>query len=267
MNILVLDCKEHAIRFRLVEIESETYSVAGKLESIGMAGAAILVRPFNQPSRQETATILTPRAAIEKIIEILIAEKAISDKTGIEAVAHRVVHGGESFQDATIISDTVINRIRELRPLAPLHNPAELEGILAARELLPDIPHVANFDTAFYSTMPDYAYLYGLPLELYKQLGIRRYGFHGHSHRYLMHRAAHLLGKDHRQVKVISCHLGSGCSITAVDKGLVKDTSMGFTPTEGLVMNTRCGPGMGAERPRITSCPWPGWARRRPTGP
>lgn len=241
MRILCLDCKEHTIRYSLVELDQERIPVAGNIESVGMAGARVQIRSEAKPFQEYEDTILTPRAGVDKIIEILIEQEAISSTEDIEAVAHRVVHGGESFIDATLIDEATLDRIRELRPLAPLHNPAELEGILAAQEALPDIPHVANFDTAFYATMPEYAYVYGLPYELYKRLGVRRYGFHGLSHRYLMFQAAHLLGASHRDVKIVSCHLGRGCSITAVDRGVVQDTSMGFTPTEGLVMNTRCG--------------------------
>lgn len=241
MKILVLDCKEYAIRFSLAEMADKSFPVFGKAESIGMAGAMIYIRRAGQPERQEVSSLLTHRAAIEKIIEVLITEGAIARPEDIDAVAHRVVHGGESFQSSTRIDDSVIAQIRALRPLAPLHNPAEVEGILAAREVLPSASHVANFDTAFYATMPDHAYIYGLPFELYKRLGIRRYGFHGLSHRHLMHRTAKLMKKSVEEIKLVSCHLGSGCSVTAVDGGVVQDTSMGFTPTEGLAMESRCG--------------------------
>jgi len=241
MRILVLDCKEYAIRFSLADMETKTFPVCGKVESIGMAGATIHVRTQGKSERQEQASLLTHKAAIEKVIDVLIQERAISSKADLDAVAHRVVHGGESFQTSTRINEKVIEQIRRLRPLAPLHNPAELEGILATRQILPDTPQVANFDTAFYATMPDHAFIYGLPFELYKRLGVRRYGFHGLSHRYLMHRTAKLLEKNITEIKIVSCHLGSGCSITAIDRGTVKDTSMGFTPTEGLAMDSRCG--------------------------
>jgi len=241
MKILVLDCKEYAIRFSLAEMADKSFPVCGKVESIGMAGAMIHIRRAGQPERQEVISLLTHKAAIEKIVEVLITEGAIGRREDIDAVAHRVVHGGESFQSSTLIDDSVIAQIRALRPLAPLHNPAEVEGILAAREVLPSTPQVANFDTAFYATMPDHAYIYGLPFELYKRLGIRRYGFHGLSHRQLMHRTAKLMKKNVEEIKVVSCHLGSGCSVTAVNCGVVQDTSMGFTPTEGLAMESRCG--------------------------
>lgn len=243
MKILVLDCKEYAIKFSLVKLDNDSaeFPIRGMIESIGMAGAIIQIRSSNHPPRQESDNLLSHKAAIQRILKILEQEGAIQSPAEIDAVAHRVVHGGESFQTSTLIDDTVIAQIRSLRPLAPLHNPAEMEGILAAMELLPRHPHVANFDTAFYATLPDYAYLYGLPFELYKQLGIRRYGFHGLSHRYLMDRTAKLLDRSVEDVRLISCHLGSGCSITAIDGGHVKDTSMGFTPTEGLVMESRCG--------------------------
>ncbi len=241
MKILVLDCKEYAIRYSLAEMDTKSFPVCGKVESIGMAGALVHVRPAGRPERQEVTSLLSHKAAIEKIVEVLIAEGAIAAPEEIDAVAHRVVHGGESFQGSTLIDDSVIAQIRALRPLAPLHNPAEVEGIRAALEVLPSAPHVANFDTAFYATMPDHAYVYGLPFELYKRLGIRRYGFHGLSHRHLMHRTAKLMKKKIDQVKLISCHLGSGCSVTAIDRGVVQDTSMGFTPTEGLAMESRCG--------------------------
>jgi acetate kinase len=172
---------------------------------------------------------------------MLVADRLIGGPEEIEAAAHRVVHGGESFQESTLITDSVIAKIRALRPLAPLHNPAELDGIVAARELLPGIPHVAHFDTAFSATLPDHAYVYGLPYELYKTWGIRRYGFHGLSHSHLMHRCAALMERPAEELKIVSCHLGSGGSITAIDRGKVSDTSMGYTPTEGLVMESRCG--------------------------
>jgi acetate kinase len=243
MKILVLDCKEYAIRFSLVDIDTKSFPSCGKVSSIGMAGAIVEIRPEPkaETGRKEVASLLTHRAAIEKVLEMMIEDEAIHSKSEIEAVAHRVVHGGEYFKKSQIIDDTVIAQIRALRPLAPLHNPAELEGITAAMEVLPDAPHVANFDTTFHSKMPDHAYVYGLPYELYQRMGIRRYGFHGLSHRHLMHRSAKLLGKEIDKVKLVTCHLGSGCSITAIDKTVVQDTSMGFTPTEGLVMESRCG--------------------------
>jgi len=241
MKILILDCKEYALGFSLIETETKTASVRGRVESIGMAGAMVRIAPQGRPARQEVVSLLNHKAAIQKIVETLIAERAIGDCGQIEAVAHRVVHGGESFQESTLITDSVVAKIRALRPLAPLHNPAELEGIVAAREALPAIPHVANFDTAFYTTLPDHAYIYGLPYELYKTWGIRRYGFHGLSHSHLIHRCAKLLERPVEELKIVSYHLGTGCSITAVDGGQVADTSMGYTPTEGLVMKSRCG--------------------------
>jgi acetate kinase len=242
MNILVLDCKEYNIQFRLICMEDKSCPVRGWVESIGMAGAIIhLYSGGNSSETQEVATLLSHKDAIRRILSILVEQKAVKSPDELAAVAHRVVHGGEHFMSSTLVDDKIIDYIRQLEPVAPLHNPAEVEGILAAREVLPDVPQVAHFDTAFYAGMPDYAYVYGLPYELYKRLGIRRYGFHGLSHRHLMFRAAHLLGRKYDEIKLVSCHLGSGCSITAVDKGIVQDTTMGFTPVEGLVMKTRSG--------------------------
>jgi acetate kinase len=168
--------------------------------------------------------------------------KVIDDVKEINAIGHRVVHGGEKFQKSCLITDEVINTIRELSPLAPLHNPAGILGIEAARQVFgTEVPQVAVFDTAFHSTMPAKAYMYGIPYEYYEKYGVRRYGFHGTSHKYVSHKAAEFLGKPIEELKIITCHLGNGSSISAVDQGKVVDTSMGMTPLAGLLMGTRCG--------------------------
>jgi len=165
----------------------------------------------------------------------------LESNTGVKAVGHRVVHGAEKFQKPVLIDNSVIKKIEQCSLIAPLHNPANLEGILACKKLLPGIKQIAVFDTAFHQTLPDYAYMYGLPYDYYKRLGIRKYGFHGTSHEYVALEAARCLKKPVKKLKIITCHLGNGCSITAVNKGKSVDTSMGFTPLEGVIMGTRCG--------------------------
>jgi acetate kinase len=168
-------------------------------------------------------------------------EIILSKINSVAAVGHRVVHGEERFSRPALINNAVVREIKHCCAIAPLHNPANLAGILACKKLLPGIRQVAVFDTAFHHTLPDYAYIYGLPYELYKNFGVRKYGFHGTSHEYVAHEAARILGRPLKKLKIITCHLGNGCSITAVDKGKSIDTSMGFTPLEGLIMGTRCG--------------------------
>ncbi|MFH0739154.1 MAG: acetate kinase [Candidatus Omnitrophota bacterium] len=216
MNILVINSGSSSIKYKLFQMPQESLLLKGAIEHIGEAGSRI----------QDHYTGL-------KII--------LGKVVGVQAVGHRVVHGAEEFRRTVLIEESVLKKIKECCALAPLHNPANLAGILACKKLLPGIKQAAVFDTAFHQTLPDYAYTYGLPYEYYKRFGIRKYGFHGTSHEYVAHEAALILGKPINRLKIITCHLGNGCSITAVDKGRSVDTSMGFTPLEGLIMGTRSG--------------------------
>ncbi len=216
MLILVLNCGSSSVKYQLYDMPKERCLVKGTVEKIGTKG----------PSHN---------SAVKLVIGRLL------ERYTIDAVGHRVVHGGEKFKQSTIISKQVIRAIRQYSKLAPLHNPPNLAGIRASARLLPELTQVAVFDTAFHQSMPPYAYLYGLPYVYYKKYAIRRYGFHGISHRYVAEQAAGSLRRPLKSLKVISCHLGNGASITAIDKGKSIDTSMGFTPLEGLVMGTRCG--------------------------
>jgi len=216
MKVLVINSGSSSIKHKLFDMPNEKILAKGLIEHIGEKNSRI----------QDHYTGL-------KII--------LSKIQRIGVVGHRVVHGGEEFKKPILINNSVIRKIRQYCALAPLHNPANLQGILACKKLLLGIKQVAVFDTAFHQTLPDYAYIYGLPYEYYRRLGIRKYGFHGTSHQYVSFEAARRLKKPLNKLKIITCHLGNGCSITAVDKGRSIDTSMGFTPLEGLVMGTRCG--------------------------
>jgi acetate kinase len=215
----------------------------GLVERIGLAGAVLTHEPIDKPAVKLSGEILDHRIAIEYVLTILLSPNhgVLKNKNEIDAVGHRVVHGGEAFSDSVLINDEVIKEMTRCIDFAPLHNPPNLKGIAAAKALLPKVPQVGVFDTAFHQSMPPHAYIYGIPYVLYKRHGIRRYGFHGTSHRYVADRAARLLNKPLDQVKLITCHLGNGSSIAAVKYGKSIDTSMGFTPLEGLLMGTRTG--------------------------
>jgi acetate kinase len=224
-------------------MESKTILGQGGVEKLGMQGSFLKhTRPDGQKVTLD-GEILTHSVAVEYILGVLLSEKhgAIKSLDEIDAVGHRLVHGGEKFNKSVLIDDEVIAKIEECIEIAPLHNPPNLAGINAIRELLPEVPQVGVFDTAFHQTMPPHAYMYGIPYSLYTKYGIRRYGFHGTSHRYVSQRACELLGLDINNSKLITCHIGNGGSITAIKNGKSIDTSMGFTPVEGLLMGTRCG--------------------------
>ncbi len=249
MKVLVLNCGSSSVKFQLVETDEATSTAGtdralakGIVESIG--GTALLrYEAAGRPAARETAEILEHKIAVERVLAMLTRSGTgvIRDRSEIEAVGHRVVHGGEHFSSSVLIDDTVLRAIEECFEIAPLHNPPNVKGYRAARELL-DVPHVAVFDTAFHQTMGPVAFLYGLPYVLYQRHGIRRYGFHGTSHRFVSRRVAERLARvDDPSLRVITCHLGNGCSITAVQGGRSVDTSMGFTPLEGLVMGSRSG--------------------------
>ena len=223
--------------------EKKQLLAKGVVERIGMAGAMLTHKPFDREEIRLSGEILDHKVAIEYILSILLSKNhgVIKDKSEIAAVGHRVVHGGETFSESELITSDVIKEIVRCMDYAPLHNPLNLKGIRATQALLPDAPQVAVFDTAFHQTMPSHAYMYGLPYVLYKRHGIRRYGFHGTSHLFVSERLSELTGKPLEEQKVITCHLGNGCSVAAIKEGNSIDTSMGFTPLEGLLMGTRSG--------------------------
>lgn len=243
MKILVLNCGSSSVKYKLLDMESNEELGSGGVEKIGMKGSFLKhVRKDGQKVILK-GEILEHQLAVEYILGILTSEKhgAIASLEEINAVGHRVVHGGEKFNSSVLITDEVIQKIVECIDIAPLHNPPNLAGINAINELLPNVPQVAVFDTAYHQTMPDYAYMYGIPYSLYKKYGVRRYGFHGTSHRYVSRRACEFLGLDYNNTKMITAHIGNGASVTAIENGKSVDTSMGFTPIEGLMMGTRSG--------------------------
>ncbi len=243
MKVLVLNSGSSSIKYQFIETSTYSILAKGQVERIGMDDAVLTHVREDGDTVKISGEILDHNIAIEYVIAILLSKNhgVIKDKSEIEAVGHRVVHGGETFSDSVLITDEVIEKIRENIELAPLHNPHNLRGILACKRLLPDTPQVAVFDTAFHQKMPEYAFIYGLPYELYKKYKIRRYGFHGTSHRYVSKRASEILGLPIEQLRIITAHLGNGCSMSAVKFGVSIDTTMGFTPLEGLLMGTRSG--------------------------
>lgn len=243
MKILVLNCGSSSVKYKLLNMPSREELASGGIEKVGMKGSFMKhTRPDGKKVILE-GEVLEHQIAIEYILGVLTCEKhgCIKSLEEIDAVGHRVVHGGERFNSSVVITDEVIKQIEACIDIAPLHNPPNLAGIAAIKELLSEVPQVAVFDTAFHQTMPDCAYMYGIPYALYKKYGIRRYGFHGTSHRYVSKRACDFLNLDYKNTKVITAHIGNGGSITAVKNGKSVDTSMGFTPVEGLVMGTRSG--------------------------
>lgn len=243
MKILVLNCGSSSIKYKLFDMTSGEVMAQGGIEKIGLPGSFLKLTDKDGKKVILDKDIPGHQEGIEFILSVLTDEKygCIKEYKEIDAVGHRVVHGGEKFASSVLIDQEVIDKIIECSDLAPLHNPANLKGINAMEALIPGIPQVAVFDTAFHQTMPDYAYMYGLPYELYEKYGVRRYGFHGTSHRYVSHRACEILGVPYESQKIITAHVGNGGSIAAVKNGKCIDTSMGLTPTEGLLMGTRCG--------------------------
>ncbi len=243
MKILVINCGSSSVKYQFVDSVSGIPLAKGLVSRIGMAEAVVTHKPFDRPEVKISAEILDHIIAIEYVITMLMSPNhgVIKDKMEIEAVGHRVVHGGEEFTDSVLITPELMSRLRALIELAPLHNPHNIRGINACQKALPHAPQVAVFDTAFHHSMPPHAYIYGIPYVFYKRYGIRRYGFHGTSHKFVCDRASAMLGKPLSKLKLITCHLGNGSSIAAVDGGVSIDTSMGFTPLEGLLMGTRSG--------------------------
>jgi acetate kinase len=243
MKILVLNCGSSSVKYQLVEMRNEQRICKGIVERIGTGDAILRYCPAGRPEKREVRLVADHATAIDAVLSTLLdpAIGVIKDKSDIAAVGHRTVHGGEAFASSVRIDAGVIQTIKDCSQFAPLHNPHNLKGVEVCMQLLPDTPQVAVFDTAFHQSMPPASYLYALPYALYQKLRIRRYGFHGTSHHYVSQQAAQLLGRPIAELKIIACHLGNGASVTAVQGGRSVDTSMGFTPLEGLVMGTRCG--------------------------
>lgn len=248
MKILVLNSGSSSIKFQLIETDAEMIAsnsdrvmARGMVERIGTDEATLRLEIPSGRSKASTGEILDHQTALTKLLNALVESSAISDASQVQAVGHRVVHGGERFSHSVVMDDEVAKAIQECSELAPLHNPHNLRGYYVARKVMPQVPQVAVFDTAFHQTIPPRAYLYGIPYTYYRRYKIRRYGFHGTSHRYVAYRFRQIFGKGREDVNLITCHLGNGCSITAIERGKSIDTSMGFTPLEGLVMGTRSG--------------------------
>ena len=244
MKILVLNCGSSSLKYQLIDMENEAVLCIGLVERIGIEGSILTQKKDGVEGKYvKEQPMKDHQDAIKLVLEGVLDSTygGVKDMAEIDAVGHRVVHGGEKFASSVIITEEVEEAMRKCSELAPLHNPANLMGIDAIKAVLPGVPNVGVFDTAFHQTMPASSYLYGLPHRLYTEYGVRRYGFHGTSHKYVSQRAAAMLGKDIADLKIITCHLGNGASIAAVDGGKVVDTSMGLTPLEGLIMGTRCG--------------------------
>ncbi|MBM3328698.1 MAG: acetate kinase [Calditrichaeota bacterium] len=243
MLILVLNSGSSSVKFRLFEMEGEVCLAWGMVDRIGARGSILTQERHDGHKVKLAGEIIDHQQAIEYILAILLSPNhgVITDRAMIAAVGHRVVHGGERFTASVRIDSEVMAQLHDCIELAPLHNPANIKGIQACKALLPNAPQVAVFDTSFHYRMPDYAYLYGLPFILYKRYGVRRYGFHGTSHRYVASRAADLMRRPLEEINLITAHLGNGCSMAAVQGGISIDTTMGFTPVEGLLMGTRTG--------------------------
>ena len=243
MNILVINCGSSSLKYQLINSDSEAVLAKGLCERIGIDGSVLTHTPAGKDKVRIETPMPNHTVAVQLVIDALTNAEhgVIKSLDEIGAVGHRVVHGGEKFASSVVITDEVMKAIEECNDLAPLHNPANLIGINSCKEIMPNVPMVAVFDTAFHQTMPEKAYLYGLPYEYYEKYKVRRYGFHGTSHDYVSARAAQLLGKKREELKIIVCHLGNGASVSAVDHGKCVDTSMGLTPLEGLIMGTRSG--------------------------
>lgn len=243
MNVLVINCGSSSLKYQLIDSASETVLAKGLCERIGIDGSAITHQRAGEGKVKTEAAMPDHTAAVKLVIEKLtdVSVGVIKSLDEIDAVGHRIVHGGEKFAGSVVITDEVMKEIEACSDLAPLHNPANLIGIRSCQENMPNVPMVGVFDTAFHQTMPKKAYMYGLPYEYYRDYKVRRYGFHGTSHDFVSKRAAEILGKNRDDLRIIVCHLGNGASVSAVDHGKSVDTSMGLTPLEGLIMGTRCG--------------------------
>jgi acetate kinase len=243
MKILVINAGSSSLKYQLMDMDNEQIIAKGLVERIGIEGANLQHRPVGKPNVRIEQPMKDHTDAIKLVLKALTNPEhgVIADMGAINAVGHRVLHGGDKFTRSMLIDGKVMDAIRAAIPLGPLHNPANIMGIEACQKVMPGTPMVAVFDTAFHQTMPDYAYIYGIPYEYYKTLHIRRYGFHGTSHRYLALRTAQFLGRDPKGLRIVTCHLGNGSSLAAIQDGRCVDTSMGLTPLEGVLMGTRSG--------------------------
>ena len=243
MKVLVINCGSSSLKYQLIDMVNEEALAQGLVERIGIEGSVLTQKVEGKDKYIVKEEMKDHKDAIRLDLEALVDENngVIKSMDEISAVGHRVVHGGEKYKESVVINDEVKANIEECFKLAPLHNPANMIGIKACEELMPNTPMVAVFDTAFHGTMPEDAYLYALPYELYEKDGIRKYGFHGTSHKYVSQTCAEVMGRDIKDLKIITCHLGNGASLCAVKNGVSVDTSMGFTPLEGVAMGTRCG--------------------------
>lgn len=244
MKILVLNCGSSSIKYKLYNMENESVMAAGGIERIGLGESFIKVTMPNGEKKKIMHDVPEHTEGVKFIFQILTSSEeygAIKDLKEIDAVGHRMVHGGEKFNKSVVLDDEVLKAFKACNDLAPLHNPANLKGIQAVTDLMPGLPQVGVFDTAFHQTMPKYAYMYAIPYELYKEYGVRRYGFHGTSHRYVSQRVCEFLGIKPEGTRIITCHIGNGGSVSAIKDGKCMDTSMGLTPLEGVMMGTRSG--------------------------
>ena len=243
MNVLVINCGSSSLKYQLINSDSEEVLAKGLCERIGINGSAITHQPEGGEKVTTEVEMKDHTQAVQYVIEKLTDKEVgvVASLDEIDAIGHRVVHGGEKFASSVVITDEIVKAIEECNDLAPLHNPANLIGINSCKEIMPNVPMVAVFDTAFHQTMPKKAFLYGLPYEYYEKYKVRRYGFHGTSHDFVSDRAAKILGKTREDLNIVVCHLGNGASVSAVKKGKSVDTSMGLTPLEGLIMGTRSG--------------------------
>ncbi|WP_426447488.1 acetate kinase [Paenibacillus sp. S-38] len=243
MIVLVINAGSSSLKFQLYQMEDESVLAKGRVERIGMESAIVTIEPTGKPEVREVREILEHTTAIRKVLDMIVHPQhgVLKSVSEIEAVGHRVVHGGESFSSSVLVTEEVKQEIKRLFDLAPLHNPAHMLGIHAVEANMPGVPQAVVFDTAFHQTMPPVSYLYPIPMVLYKKHKIRRYGFHGTSHGYVSEQAAKFLGRPLEELKLVTCHIGNGASCTAVDGGRSVDTSMGMTPLEGLMMGTRSG--------------------------
>ncbi|ACK42219.1 MULTISPECIES: acetate/propionate family kinase [Dictyoglomus] len=243
MKVLVLNCGSSSVKYQVFDMKNESVLAKGLAERIGLEGSRIVYQRGSEAKKVFEIPLPTHKKAIEEIFKLLVDKNngVLQSLNEIDAVGHRVVHGGDKFVESVLVNDEVYSIFKGILDLAPLHNPYNLQGVDACSELMPGVPQVLVFDTSFHQTMPEEAYIYALPYEWYEKYKIRRYGFHGTSHYYVSRRVAELIGRPVEELKIISCHLGNGASITAIKNGKSIDTSMGYTPLEGLVMGTRCG--------------------------
>ena len=243
MKVLVINCGSSSLKYQLIDMSTEESLAQGLVERIGIEGSVLTQKVEGRDKYIVKQPMADHKDAIKLVLEALVNEEygVIKSMDEISAVGHRVVHGGEKYSESVLITDEVLDSIRDCIALAPLHNPPNIIGIESCRELMPNVPMVAVFDTAFHQTMPKNAYICPLPYELYEKYGVRKYGFHGTSHKYVSNKVAEVMGKDIKDLKIVTCHLGNGCSLAAVKGGKSIDTSMGFTPLAGIMMGTRAG--------------------------